>query len=253
MKDNVANTFTPTRLDLNIESVMLDADLFLKYKSPERAVQILQESLERSPRSIPLREKLREVCATQGGISEAARQCLALANLYINREDFESAYDRLQEAKMLDPRISIAPGLEAIRKAKHQDISSFSYQTPPSRPTAPIEVSDDLVVAGNLSLITIFDAIQVIENSKMTGLLKFTDNNETATIAFNLGQIVDAEAGDLTGTSAFRRAVEFTTGIFEFKLSASEFPVIIQAPSNTNLLLDTLSAMDEENKSNAEW
>ncbi len=252
MKDNVSHTFT-TRLDLNIESVMLDADLFLKYKSPERAVQILQDCLERSPRSIPLREKLREVCATQGGISEAARQCLALANLYITREDFESAYDRLQEAKALDPRISIAPGLEAIRRAKHQEISSFSYQTVPSRPTAPIEVSDDLVVAGNLSLVTIFDAIQVIENSKMTGVLKLSDNDRNASIFFNLGQIVDASANTLTGTSAFRKVVEFTSGIFEFKLSANEFPLIIQALSNTNLLLDTLSAMDEENKSNNEW
>jgi hypothetical protein len=31
-------------------------------------------------------------------------------------------------------------------------------------------------------------------------------------------------------------------------LSEKEFPVVIQAASNTNLLLDTLSDMDEENK-----
>ena len=49
--------------------------------------------------------------------TEASKQCLALANLYINREDFEKAYDRLQEAKLLDPRVSVAPGLEAIRRA----------------------------------------------------------------------------------------------------------------------------------------
>lgn len=251
MKENVADKIS-TRLDLTIESIMLDADLFIKYKAPERAVQILQESLERSPRSIPLREKLREVCATQGEISEAARQCLALANLYITREAFESAYDRLQEAKLLDPRISIAPGLEAIRRAKHSEFSS-SYQTPPAHPTAPIEVRHDVVVAGNLSLVTIFDAIQMVENSKMTGRLTLKDDKKHINIFFNVGQIVDAKADDASGSSAFRKAVEMTNGIFEFTLSALEFPVIIQATSNTNLLLDTLSTMDEENSRSEEW
>lgn len=244
-----------SRLDLTVESILLDADLFVKYKSPERAVQILQESLERSPRSIPIREKLREVCATQGQISEAARQCLALANLYIGREDFESAYDRLQEAKLIDPRISIAPGLEAIRRAKHPEftasaISSFHAQ--PAR-SAPIEVKSDAVFAGNLSLITIFDAIQVIENSKLTGALKLVNTSNIANILFNLGQIVNAETGDAVGTIAFRKAVEFTSGSFEFIISVNEHPVVIQASSNTNLLLDTLSAMDEENADSDQW
>lgn len=244
MKENVADTIS-TRVDLSLESIMLDADLFIKYKSPERAVQLLQESLERSPRSIALREKLREVCAAQGEISEAARQCLALANLYITRDAFESAYDRLQEAKLLDPRISIAPGLEAIRRARYAD--SSSYRTPPANSTAPIEVRYDLVIAGNLSLVTIFDVIQVIENSKLTGCLKLKDNDKIISVMFNVGQIVDAKAGDAAGSSAFRCAVEMTNGIFDFTLSTTEFPVIIEAASNTNLLLDALSAMDEEN------
>lgn len=240
------------RLDLSIESILLDADLFMKYKSPERAVQILQESLDRSPRSIPIREKLREVCATQGQISEAAKQCLALANLYISRDDFESAYDRLQEAKLIDPRISIAPGLEAIRRAKHPEFSVQSSFQPQVR-QAPIEVRRDAVLAGNLSLITIFDAIQVIENSKLTGTLKLTGNNGIANVFFNLGQIVNADHHGASGTTAFRKSVELTSGTFEFVISVNEFPVVIKATSNTNLLLDTLSAMDEENRDNNDW
>lgn len=239
-------TTTTTRLDLTVESIMLDADLFVKYKSAERAVQLLQEALDRSPRSIPLREKLREVCATQGRIPEAARQCLALANLYINREDFESAYDRLQEAKLLDPRISIAPGLDAIRRAKHPELAVVGQQQQPR--TAPIEVRKDAVLAGNLSLISVFDAIQMVENSKLTGTLTLKNDREIAAVLFNLGQIVDSEAADLNGTDAFRKVVEITSGTFEFVLSVTEFPVVIQAASNTNLLLDTVSAMDEENR-----
>ena len=43
--------------EVSIEAVLLDADLFVKYRSPDKAFQLLRESLERSPRSIPLREK----------------------------------------------------------------------------------------------------------------------------------------------------------------------------------------------------
>jgi len=39
--------------------------------------------------------------------------------------------------------------------------------------------------------------------------------------------------------------VEITNGGFEFQKSQSEFPVAIQAVSNTNLILDTLQQLDE--------
>ena len=77
--------------------------------------------MERSPRSIALREKMREICIVQRDSTEAARQCLALVSLYIGREDFDLAYDRLQEAKLLDPRTSVASGLEAIRRARRPE------------------------------------------------------------------------------------------------------------------------------------
>ena len=89
--------------EVSVESVLLDADLFVKYKSPDKAFSLLRDSIKRSPRSIPLREKLREVCIAHKNATEAARQCLALVSLYIGREDFDIAYDRLQEAKLLDP------------------------------------------------------------------------------------------------------------------------------------------------------
>ena len=37
-----------------VETALLDADLFLKYGSPERAMKRLKTALERSPRSIHL-------------------------------------------------------------------------------------------------------------------------------------------------------------------------------------------------------
>ena len=40
--------------------------------------------------------------------------------------------------------------------------------------------------------------------------------------------------------------VEVTSGGFDFAKSRNEFPIRIQALSNTNLILDTLRQMDEE-------
>src|SRR2546423_6834048 len=101
-----------------VDTALLDAELFLKYKAPERALKRLRTALEGNPRSIPLRERMREISTVQKQKDEAARQCLALASLYIERDDFDSAYERLLEAKQLDARINIASGLEAIRQAR---------------------------------------------------------------------------------------------------------------------------------------
>ena len=116
--------------EVSIESILLDADLFVKYRSPEKAFALLRDSMERSPRSISLREKMREICISQKNLQEAANQCLALVSLYIGREDFDLAYDRLQEAKLLDPRISVAPGLEAIRRARRPDFATTRDKSP---------------------------------------------------------------------------------------------------------------------------
>jgi hypothetical protein len=222
-----------------IESVLLDADLFVKYSSPEKAFELLRASLERSPRSIPLREKMRDICVRQKNLNEAARQCLALVSLYIGREDFDLAYDRLQEAKLLDPRISVAPGLEAIRRARRPDFAVHRDKTPQ-------KVRTDVTFAGNLAFVSIFDAVQVIESAKMTGLLVIKSDLHLANVAFNEGKIVDAECNGKNGQPAFRDLVEINHGTFEFSVSETEFPVVIQVSSNTNFLLDVLTELDQE-------
>lgn len=225
--------------EISIESILLDADLFVKYRSPEKAFSLLRECMERSPRSIPLREKMREVCISQKNLDEAAKQCLALVSLYIGREDFDLAYDRLQEAKLLDPRISVAPGLEAIRRARRPEFAE-------SRDRSPVSVRTDVTFAGNLALVSIFDAVQVIENSRMTGLLVIKSDLHLASVSFNEGKIVDAEANSHNGVKAFREIIEINSGTFEFSVSDIEFPVVISVTSNTNFLLDVLTELDNE-------
>jgi len=63
---------------------------------------------------------------------------------------------------------------------------------------------------------------------------------------FNDGRIVDAECAGDKADLGFQRVVEITSGTFEFQKSSEQFPIKIQALSNTNLLLDTLRLLDEK-------
>ena len=230
----------------DVETALLDAELFLKYQAPERAVRRLRAALERNPRSIPLRERLREITQSKHP-EEAARQCLALASLYIEREDLQAAHDRLIEAKNLDPRISIAPGLEAIRRARRPmgpALRPGEVAVPVNRIVKRSKVK--VTFAGDLSSVSIFDAVQVIENSRLTGALAVTSDTRQGRVLFNEGRIVGAESGDASGEEAFRKIVEVVTGTFDFEKSAAEYPVTINAASNTNLILDSLRQLDEE-------
>ena len=221
-----------------IEAALLDAELFVKYKAPDKAIKRLRTALERNPRSLVLRERVREICATHKHSEEAARQCLALASLYIEREDFDTAYDRLLEAKQLDARINIAGGLEAIRRARRPDLK------PTPAPEASFEPKH-FTLAGDLSAVSVFDAVQVIENARLTGTLVLTNDAQQGTVFFNDGRIVDAESDGAIADIGFQRVVEITNGSFEFQKAEQPFPTRIQAASNTNLILDTLRMLDE--------
>jgi len=223
----------------DVDAALLDAELFLKYKSVDRAISRLRTALEHNSRSIPLRERLREICASNKQNPEAARQCLALASLYIEREDFDSAHDRLLEAKRLDQRINIASGLEAIRRARRPDLK------PEPAPEASFS-QKHFTLAGDLSAVSVFDAIQVLENARLTGTLQLSGQTHEGQVFFNDGRIVNAESAGDSGETGFRRVVEITSGTFEFQKSQQQFPVKIQAQSNTNLILDTLRLLDEE-------
>jgi hypothetical protein len=97
-----------------------------------------------------------------------------------------------------------------------------------------------------LAFVTVFDAVQVIESSKMTGLVIIKSDLHLANVAFNEGKIVDAECNGKNGIPAFREIIEINHGTFEFSVSDHEFPVVITVSSNTNFLLDVLTELDNE-------
>jgi len=233
------NTQSPENFGSEVETALLDAELFVKYRAPERAIKRLRTALERSPRSIALRERLRDIAAANKQFEEAARQCLALASLYIDRQDFDTAHDRLLEARQLDPRINITPGLEAIRSARR----------PQGAVAPPVEAKPLTIgytLSGDLSAISIFDAIQVVENARLNGIMTLASAARTGKVFFNDGQIVDADCAGVKGERGFRLIVEITSGEFQFQKTPNTFPIKIQATSNTNLILDALRQMDEE-------
>ena len=222
-----------------IEAALLDAELFMKYQAPDRAIKRLKTALELNSRSLKLRERLREVCAAQKHTEEAARQCLALASLYIEREDFDTAHERLLEAKQLDSRINIAGGLEAIRRARRPDLK-------PVPAAEPVFERKHFTLAGDLSAISVFDAMQVIENARLNGVLTISNTGREGQVKFNDGRIVDASCDGESGDKGFQKVVEITSGTFEFQKTVEQYSVRIQAISNTNLILDTLRLLDEQ-------
>jgi tetratricopeptide (TPR) repeat protein len=240
----MSDSHTNTEQETEVESALLDAELFVKYGAMERAVKRLQSALQSRPRSIKLRERIREIAAHQKLPQEAARQCLALASIYIERDDFETAHDRLLEAKQLDPRINIAAGLEAIRRARRPDLHKSAE---PQRADGHLTAT----LAGDLAVISIFDIVQVLENARLSGVLMMKPGTARpgGRVFFNEGRIVGAETTDaVQGEEAFRKAIEITDGSFEFERSAQSLPENIKSTSNTNLILDALRQLDEEKR-----
>lgn len=239
---------TDTGYSEDVETALLDVELFLKYRSHTRAIARLQEAIKSNPHAIKLRERLREVALANHQPEEAARQCLALTNLYIARDNFDAAQERLIEAKQTDPRLNIVPGLEAIRRARRPDLPPATASAATAAPRAARAVT----FAGDLSVVSIFDAVQVIENARLTGTLTLTSAGAPAAggghIQFNDGRIAAAESGGERDTDALRRLVEMTGGEFDFQRSSGSYPTTIQATSNTSLLLNALRELDEENK-----
>jgi hypothetical protein len=224
------------------DSTLLDVDLFLKYNATDRAVARLRNALERNARSLRLRERLRNIIATKDP-KEAARQCLALASLYIEHEDFQTAHDRLLEAKQLNPHINIAPGLNAIKRARRPDLAQQAGIA-----LHESAIARNATLAGDLSAIGLFDVIQVVENARLTGTLQISSSRQDGRLMFNDGQIVGTEAGLHSGIDAFRSFMEVNDGTFEFNRSASPFAVTINSSNNTKLILDSLRELDETNR-----
>ncbi|HKV42999.1 MAG TPA: DUF4388 domain-containing protein [Blastocatellia bacterium] len=216
--------------DFDPESAIIDAELLVKYRMVNRAIEALERAIDNLPRHVGLREKLLETLIDAGRRDQAAQQCLALASLHISESDFDRANERLMEAKRLDPRVSVTGPLRDMRTAK----------------TGPLPSAPQKILSGNLADVNLFDIIQIVENSKLTGSLVITSSASQGEIHLNEGQVVGAKVGQELGMKAFGKLLDAVDGTFEFEKSSSEYERTIKATSNTALILDMLRAKDEE-------
>src|SRR5437867_11052479 len=93
--------------ELDIESVILDAELLIKYNMPERGIAALEQAVDHKPENVRLREKLRALYLERSLTDQAASQCLALSGLYVRAGNFEEANRCLLEARQLNPRVTV--------------------------------------------------------------------------------------------------------------------------------------------------
>jgi hypothetical protein len=159
------------------ESAIIDADLLVKYRMISRAIETLERGIDSAPRHIGLREKLREILIDAGLRDQAAQHCLALASLHISAGDVEKANERLLEAKRLDPRVSVTGPLRAARRSE------------------PAQLRSQKILSGNLADVSLFDIVQIIENSRLSGALSVTSTAAAGEIHFDEGLVIGAKSG----------------------------------------------------------
>jgi hypothetical protein len=210
------------------ESAIIDADLLVKYRMISRAIETLERGIDSAPRHIGLREKLREILIDAGLRDQAAQHCLALASLHISAGDVEKANERLLEAKRLDPRVSVTGPLRAARRSE------------------PAQLRSQKILSGNLADVSLFDIVQIIENSRLSGALSVTSTAAAGEIHFDEGLVIGAKSGVEIGRKAMGNLAGAVDGSFEFEKSNAVYDRTIQATSNTALILDLLRSKDEE-------
>ncbi|HKQ08591.1 MAG TPA: DUF4388 domain-containing protein [Blastocatellia bacterium] len=217
------------------ESAIIDAELLVKYRMVNRAIETLERAIDSAPRHIGLREKLREILIETGKRDQAAQHCLALASLHISAGDLERANERLLEAKRLDPRVSVTGQLRDVRHTQ-------ATPTPPM----PARGQSQRILSGSLADISLFDIIQILENSRVTGVLQVMSSAASGEIYLLEGLIIGAKSGAEAGRKALTVLSGAADGNFEVEKNTRTYDRTIQATNNTALILDLLRVKDEE-------
>jgi len=119
---------------------------------------------------------------------------------------------------------------------------------PSAIPIPPQEVAGGPLpaMAGDLAAVNLFEVIDVIENSRLTGCLTVRRAGLNSKIQFNEGVIVGASDGSGIGVPALNRILSSLGEMFEFYESPSPFLVTIPSSGNTSLILEMLIHNDEE-------
>ncbi len=233
---------------IDVESVILDAELLIKYHLPERGIVALETALDRHPTNTQLREKLLDLYISQKKLDQAASQCVALSGLYVRAGNFEEANRCLMQARSLNPQASVSSKLQELRRMQQEQ---QRLNTPPvqviTAPAAAQPTGPPATLAGNLGEVSIFDVVQILENNHLTGTLAITREPINGKVYFTEGEIVNATLDLQSGIAAFKQLMQIANGsYFTFHKSPVPFAREINASTNTSLILDLLREYDEE-------
>ena len=172
---------------IDVESVILDAELLIKYHLPERGVVALESALDRHPGNLRLREKLLELYISLKMLEQAASQCIALSGLYVRAGNFEEADRCLLQARNLNPQAAVSSRMQELRKMQQAQQRANTPQiqvvTTAAAQTAP-ELRSTL--AGSLAEISVFDIVQVLENNHLTGILVIRKDDLKGKVYFTM-------------------------------------------------------------------
>lgn len=125
----------------------------------------------------------------------------------------------------------------------YETTSASNAQVMP--PAAPMPLAS-VVLSGSFAAVNLYDVIHMIDTSRLTGALKIGVPSVSGEIYFNNGQIVGAKSTVTNGLEAMRKFLRANQGMFAFKQSAEPYERTIHSTNNTGLLLDLLTAMDED-------
>ncbi len=235
----------------DVEGVLLDVELLTKYRMFDRAVATLEEALAVAPKNLQLREKLCSIAIEQGLRQKAIEHLLTLSSLYIDAGKLEQANSALLHAKRLNPQLSITSRLHAIREIEAPKPVPAPPPPPSNAAVAGFAYPNQYrgtpkVMTGDLSSISLFDVVQVVENSRITGIITIHSSTSGGRLYFNDGMIADAETTTVRGVEAFKKFADIQEGSFDVEKSLVEFKQNIKTTSNTSLILDVLREIDEE-------
>ncbi len=187
---------------------------------------------------LKLRFRVKDVMIEAEGEVRYSMPQVGMGVRFINlKPEYLAVLESLIEGKPLPERPAPAPPPGDPQK---------NILEPPNIYTPPAYTPSQNVLLGNFAIVSMFDVIQMVENSRLTGALAIRSPGVSGEIYFNDGRIVGAKAGSLSGTEAITGMLDASEGSFEFTKSDHSFPCSITAMSNMALLLDLLRVKDEE-------
>jgi hypothetical protein len=228
-----------------VDDALIDAELFMKYRMPDRAVSKLREVAVLYPANTDLRWKLSELFLEQKLLQAAAEELVALANIYVASNQYDFARLSLLKLKEIFPN---APQVDTWISALDQKQKTQAQEPAIPKPAVaqPAPRNARHILSGDLHYISLFDVIQTAEKNQITGIIYVTSQQTQGTIYFNKGLVADAILGSNRGKSAFKLFAEITEGIFELERSPVEFQPSITTTSNAQLILEIFSEAESE-------